>query len=170
MVRIGFDNPEWVVELGSCLMPQSLSRIYLHIIFSTKNRERRLIDADLRKSLHAYVAATMKQVDCVPVEIGGVEDHIHILCLFPRTRSVADVVKEAKRVSTNWLQEQSAELSGFHWQSGYGVFSVSQSNVAGVVDYIRNQEQHHRQLMFQDEYRAFLKKHAVEFDERYVWD
>lgn len=151
-------------------MPQSLSRIYLHIIFSTKNRKRSLIDGDLRKSLHAYVAATMKHLECVPVEIGGVEDHIHILCGFPRTQSVADVVKETKRVSTNWLQEQSPGLRTFHWQAGYGVFSVSQSNVAGVAEYIRNQEEHHRKLMFQDEYRAFLRKHAVEFDERYVWD
>lgn len=104
------------------------------------------------------------------MEIGGVEDHIHILCLFPRTQSVADMVKETKRVSTNWLQEHTMELRDFHWQSGYGVFSVSQSNVAGVADYICNQEEHHRQLTFQDEYRAFLRKHAVEFDERYVWD
>jgi hypothetical protein len=89
---------------------------------------------------------------------------------FPRTRSVADVIKETKRVSTNWLHEQTMELRGFHWQSGYGVFSVSQSNVAGVVEYIRNQEEHHRKLTFQDEYRAFLRKHAVEFDEQYVWD
>ena len=151
-------------------MPQSLSRIYLHIIFSTKNRERLLTDLDLRKSLHAYVGATMKQLDCTPVEIGGVEDHLHILCLFPRTRSVAEVVKETKRVSTNWLQEQAVELRDFHWQAGYGVFSVSQSNVDGVVEYIRRQEEHHRKQTFQDEYRAFLRKHAVEFDERYVWD
>jgi REP element-mobilizing transposase RayT len=125
---------------------------------------------ELRKALHAYVAATMKNLECIPVEIGGVEDHIHILCLFPRTQSVADVVKETKRVSTNWLQEKAAGLTDFHWQSGYGVFSVSQSNVDGVVEYIRHQEEHHRELTFQDEYRAFLRKHAVEFDERYVWD
>ncbi len=151
-------------------MPQSLSRIYLHIIFSTKNRERLLIDADLRKALHAYVAATMKPLDCVPVEIDGVEDHIHILCLFPRTHSVADVVKETKRVSTNWLQAQAMELHDFHWQSGYGVLSVSQSNVNDLVEYIRNQEEHHSKVTFQDEYRAFLRRHAVEFDEQYVWD
>lgn len=151
-------------------MSQSLSRIYLHIVFSTKNRERFLVDADLRKSLHAYVGATMKHLECTPVEIGGVEDHIHILCLLPRTRTVAEVVKETKRVSTNWLHEQAEELRGFHWQAGYGAFSVSQSNVDEVVDYIRRQEEHHRKVTFQDEYRAFLKKHAVEFDERYVWD
>ncbi len=151
-------------------MPQSLSRIYLHIVFPTKNRERLLTDLDLRKSLHAYVGATMKQLDCTPVEIGGVEDHLHILCLFPRTRSVAEVVKETKRVSTKWLQEQMVELRDFHWQAGYGVFFVSQSNVEAVVDYIRRQEEHHRTVTFQDEYRAFLRKHAVEYDERYVWD
>lgn len=151
-------------------MPQSQSRIYLHIVFSTKNRERLLTDSDLRKSLHAYVGATMKALDCPPVEIGGVEDHMHILCLFPRTRSVAEIVKETKRVSTNWLQGQAAGLRDFHWQAGYGVFSVSQLNVEAVVDYIRRQEEHHRTATFQDEYRAFLRKHAVEYDERYVWD
>lgn len=112
----------------------------------------------------------MKQLDCIPVEIGGVEDHVHILCLLPRTRSVAEVVKETKRVSTNWVQEHDPELMKFHWQSGYGVFSVSQSNVSGVIEYIRQQEDHHRRVTFQDEYRAFLRKHAVDFDERYVWD
>jgi REP element-mobilizing transposase RayT len=151
-------------------MPQSLSRIYLHFIFSTKDRQPWLKGGELRRSLHAYMGATLKQLDCVPVEIGGVEDHVHLLCLFPRTRSVADVVKETKRVATNWLQEQEDGLRGFHWQKGYGVFSVSQSSVNGVVDYIRRQEEHHREVTFQDEYRVFLRKHAVEFDERYVWD
>ena len=151
-------------------MPQSLSRIYLHIIFSTKNRERFLTDAELRMVLHAYLGATMKNLECVPVEIGGVEDHVHILCLFPRTQSVAGVVKETKRVSTNWLHEKSPDLRGFHWQNGYGVFSVSHSSVGEVVEYIRHQDEHHRKMTFQDEYRAFLRKHAVDFDERYVWD
>jgi REP element-mobilizing transposase RayT len=151
-------------------MPQSLSRIYLHIVFSTKGREPWLRGNELRRSMHAYVGATMKQLDCMPVEIGGVEDHLHILCLFPRTRNVAEVVKETKRVSTHWVQERNPELRGFHWQSGYGVFSVSQSNVSEVIEYIREQEDHHRKVTFQDEYRAFLRKHAVEFDERYVWD
>jgi REP element-mobilizing transposase RayT len=151
-------------------MPQSLSRIYLHVIFSTKNRQRWLSDPDTRKSLHSFMAATMKQLECTPVEIGGVEDHVHLLCLFPRTRSVADVVKETKRVSTNWLKDRDSTMRDFQWQSGYGVFSVSQSNVDAVIDYIRDQEEHHRKLTFEDEYRAFLHRHAVEFDERYVWD
>ena len=151
-------------------MPQSLSRIDLPLVFSTKDRQPWLRSADLRKSLFGYMGATMKQLDCMPVEIGGVEDHVHLLCLFPRTRSVADVIKETKRVSTKWLQEQTVELRDFHWQAGYGVFSVSQSNVESVIGYIRDQESHHRKVTFQDEYRAFLRRHAVEFDERYVWD
>ncbi|MES2982906.1 MAG: IS200/IS605 family transposase [Verrucomicrobiota bacterium] len=151
-------------------MSQSLSRIYLHIVFSTKDRQPFLLDSELRKSLHAYIAGTMKQLDCIPVEIGGVEDHIHILCLLPRARTVADVVKETKRLSTRWLQEQDLTVKDFHWQSGYGVFSVSQSSVNAVTEYITNQEEHHRKVSFQDEYRAFLKKHAVDFDEKYVWD
>ena len=151
-------------------MPQSLSRIYLHFVFSTKDRQPWLKRADLRKELFGYIGATLKKLDCVPVEIGGVEDHVHLLCLFPRTRSVAEVIKETKRVSTNWLQDQASDLQGFRWQAGYGVFSVSQSNVPTVIQYIRGQEEHHRKMTFQEEYRAFLKKHAVDFDERYVWD
>ena len=151
-------------------MPQSLSRIYLHIVFSTKDRQPFLSDSQLRKSLHSFIAGTMKQLDCIPVEIGGVEDHVHILCLLPRTKTVAEVVKETKRVSTNWLKEQSLTFQNFHWQGGYGVFSVSQSNVNAVVEYISNQEEHHREVSFQEEYRAFLRKHAVDFDEIYVWD
>lgn len=151
-------------------MPQSLSRIYVHVVFSTKGREPWLRDSELRQALHAYIGGTLKQLECMPLEIGGVEDHIHILMLFPRTRSVADVVKETKRVSTKWLQSQASYLKSFHWQAGYGVFFVSQSNVVVVVDYIRHQEEHHRKLKFQDEYRAFQRKHAVEFDEHYVWD
>ena len=96
--------------------------------------------------------------------------HVHVLVLCPRTRAIAGIVKETKRVSTNWLKDRRPEWHHFHWQAGYGVFSVSQSNVDEVVDYIRRQEDHHREVSFQDEYRAFLRKHAVEFDERYVWD
>jgi putative transposase len=157
-------------NIGYPLMPQSLSRIYLHIVFSTKDRQPCLQDRELRTALHAYMAATLKHLDCIPVEIGGVEDHVHILCLLPRTKTVAELVKEVKRVSTNWLKEQSPSLKYFHWQAGYGVFSVSQSNVNDVIKYILNQEEHHSKIIFQDEYRVLLRKHAVDFDEKFVWD
>ncbi|NNC89756.1 MAG: transposase [Akkermansiaceae bacterium] len=151
-------------------MPQSLARVYLHVVFSTKDRYPFLEPPALRHELHAYLGGVLKNLDCVPVEIGGVADHVHLLLLHPRTKSIAEVVKEAKRISTGWLQEQSGMPVHFHWQAGYGVFSVSQSKVEEVVEYIRGQEEHHRRVTFQDEYREFLRKHAVEFDEKYVWD
>ena len=151
-------------------MPQSLSRVYLHVIFSTKNREAYLVDGDMRHSLYGYIAKILKPLDSQAVEIGGVADHVHLLTLFPRTRAIAETVKEVKRVSTNWIQGQAEDLKAFRWQTGYGVFSVSPSSVDEVVGYIRNQEAHHRSVTFQEEYREFLRRHAVEYDERFVWD
>lgn len=165
-----FDKPEGLVEAWAYHATIVVPHLPAHCFL---NEESRTVS---HRSGIAKVPSCIRRCDnealleCTPVEIGGVEDHVHILSLFPRTRTVAEVVKETKRVSTNWLLEQAEELRGFHWQAGYGVFSVSQSNVDGVVDYIRRQEEHHRKQTFQDEYRAFLKKHAVEFDERYVWD
>ena len=102
--------------------------------------------------------------------INGVEDHIHALFALSRTHSIAAVVKEIKRTSSGFAKELAQELAKFHWQNGYGAFSVSQSNLQEVVVYIQNQEEHHKRVTFQDEYRAFLKAYGIEYDERYVWD
>lgn len=151
-------------------MPQSLARVYLHIIFSTKDRQPMFRTKELRDELHAYMAGVVKRLGCEPVEVGGIADHVHLLVLQSRTLSIADSVKETKRVSTNWVQGRGGVFANFRWQAGYGVFSVSQSNAEEVSQYIQNQEEHHRKLSFQDEYRAFLRKHAASFDESYVWD
>jgi putative transposase len=150
-------------------MSQSLSRIYLHLVFSTKDRYPYFGNKELRDELHSYLGGVLKTLKTEPVEIGGVADHVHALILFPRTMTVAEMVKETKRASTTWVRSQKEVWKNFHWQGGYGVFSVSPSNVEDVVAYIRNQEEHHRRVTFQDEYRALLKKHAVCFDEKYVW-
>ena len=97
-------------------------------------------------------------------------DHVHILCRFGRSLSIADLIKELKRESSQWLKTKASDLAGFYWQKGYGVFSVSASNVDEVRTYIADQERHHRQMSFQDEFRLLLKKHGLEWDERYVWD
>jgi putative transposase len=149
-------------------MPQSLSKIYLHIVFSTKNREPFLSDEQLGSELHAFMGGISKQLDCNPIRIGGTADHVHLLVVLARTVSVADLVKEVKRVSSVWLHEK--EISGFKWQAGYASFSVSQSNVEQVEKYISNQMEHHKKASFQDELRDFLKKHDLEFNEQYVWD
>ena len=150
-------------------MPQSLARLYVHLIFSTKHRER-LITNGVRQSLHAYMATVLQNFKCAPVLINSVEDHARILFELGRTVAVSQAVEEVKTTSSKWIKTQAAEFAGFAWQSGYGAFSVSESNVPAVRDYVANQREHHRVKSFQEEYRAFLEKHGVAYDERYVWD
>jgi putative transposase len=151
-------------------MPQSLSAVYIHLVFSTKERRPFLRDNDMRAALHAYLGATSKMMECPPIIVGGIEDHVHILARLARTITQAEWAKELKRVSSLWLKEQDSHYSDFHWQGGYACFSVSESNLAQVKRYIANQEEHHRKISFQDELRALLSKHGLEWDERYVWD
>ena len=151
-------------------MPQSLSAVYIHLAFSTEERRALLRDKTVRDALHAYLGGISKQLECPPIRIGGVEDHVHVLARFGRTIRQAEWVKELKRVSNLWLKQQGRKYADFQWQGGYAAFSVSRSYLAQVTEYIANQEEHHRQQTFQDELRALLRKHDVEFDERYVWD
>ena len=150
-------------------MPQSLSAVYIHLVFSTKHRQPFLRDQILRQDLHSFLGGTSKTLDCPPLLVGGVEDHIHLLARFGRTITQADWVKELKRVSNQWLKEH-AGFANFQWQGGYADFSVSQSNLEQVKRYIANQEKHHRKLSFQDELRKLFTKHQMDWDERYVWD
>ncbi|HEX5875853.1 MAG TPA: transposase [Pyrinomonadaceae bacterium] len=120
--------------------------------------------------MHAYLAEMLRSHNCETLIVGGVEDHAHALFALSRTLPVASVVKEVKRKSSGWVKQASRQLRKFHWQGGYAAFSVSQSNLLEVVRYIENQEEHHRRVTFQDEYRAFLKAYGVDYDERYVWD
>ena len=151
-------------------MPQSLSAVYVHLVFSTKERRPFLRDRTLHESLHAYLGSVSKQLECPPLRVGGVKDHVHLLCRLARTITQADWVKELKRVSNVWLKQQGRDYSGFQWQGGYAAFSVSQSNLEEVARYISEQEEHHKKMSFQDEFRALLRKHNLEWDERYVWD
>ena len=151
-------------------MAQSLARLWTHLIFSTKNRYPFLRDKVLRAEMHAYVAEMLRKHGCETLIVGGVADHAHSLFALSRTLPIASIVKEVKRTSSGWIKEASRRHSKFHWQGGYAAFSVSQSNVQEVITYIENQEEHHKHVTFQDEYRAFLKAYAVEYDERYVWD
>jgi putative transposase len=150
-------------------MPQSLSAVYLHAVFSTKDRRPFLSDRELRLSLHGYLGEISKRLGCAPLRVGGVEDHLHILARLGRTVTQADWIKELKRASTLWLKSQPS-VSNFSWQGGYGCFSVSVSNLETVKAYIDNQEEHHKKLTFQDELRALLRKHGETWDEKYLWD
>ncbi len=150
-------------------MPQSLARLPIHLVFSTKNRERIITDA-IRDSLHAYMATVLQHLGCPPVLINSVEDHVHILFELSRTVAVSSAVEDVKKASSKWIKTQGTEFAGFSWQAGYGAFAVSESNVDAVRQYVANQQEHHRTQSFQEEYRAFLERHRVGFDERYVWD
>ena len=151
-------------------MPQSLSAVYIHLVFSTKERRPFLRDEAMRGALHSYLGGISKQLDCPPILVGGVEDHVHLLARFGRSITQAEWVKELKRVSNMWLKERDRDYADFQWQGGYADFSVSQSNLEQVTRYIANQAPHHRKIGFQDELRALLRKHQIEWDEKYIWD
>jgi len=151
-------------------MPQSFSRLWTHLIFSTKERFPFLTDRQVRRDMHAYLATVLRSHDCETLIVDGAKDHVHALFALSRKTSISTVVKEIKRTSSSWIKDLSPQLKRFHWQNGYGAFSVSQSHLDQVCKYIERQEQHHRRVVFEDEYRAFLKKYQAEYDERYVWD
>ena len=150
-------------------MAQSLAKLITHIIFSTKNR-RPLISVEVRPALNAYFVGILREWDCPSILVNSVPDHVHILCCLSKNHALAKVVEEIKKGTSKWLKRQDDSLRDFHWQNGYGAFSVSQSNVAEVPRYIEGQEAHHREVSFEDELRAFLRKHEVGYDEQYVWD
>ncbi len=150
-------------------MPQSLVRNLMHIIFSTKNRKP-LIVPEVKDSLKAYLIGTLRKLESPSLEINCVADHVHVLCSLSRKTALMTLLEELKKSSSKWIKSQGPRLGAFYWQAGYGGFSVSESNVDGVRDYIRRQEEHHRTMTFQEEYRAILRKHGIDFDERYVWD
>ena len=150
-------------------MPQSLARLHIHLVFSTKNREPLITDL-VRDGLHRYIASVLQNLGCAPALINSVEDHAHFLFDLARTVSISQVVEDVKKSSSKWIKTQGPEFAGFAWQAGYGAFGVSEANMETVLQYIANQREHHRTKTFQEEYRAFLVQHKLSFDERYVWD
>ena len=151
-------------------MPQSLAQIYLHLVFSTKDRRPFFVDKAVRQEAHKYLGGTCNNLDCPVLNVGGPADHVHILCRLARTTSVADLVRELKRESSQCLKTKGNSLADFYWQNGYGAFSLSPAHVDALRDYIVNQEEHHRRETFQEEFRRLLTKCGLEWDERYVWD
>ena len=150
-------------------MPQSLANVLVHLIYSTKNRHPWLT-LEVRPALFAYQTGAFRELDSPAVVIGGERDHVHALFVLSRTRALSDVIEGVKRSSSKWLKTQGRALSDFQWQRGYGAFSVAQSQVRRVRQYIESQEEHHKTVSFQDEFRAFLQRYRVEYDEQYVWD
>ena len=151
-------------------MSQSLTQVYLHIVFSTKHRKRFLQDKQTRAEMHAYLVGICRNVQSPSLVVGGADDHIHILCRQSKNLTVVDFLRELKRDSSSWVKKQFPEISSFYWQQGYGAFSISPSHVDALRQYIAGQEEHHRQESFQDEFRRLCKKYGVDLDERYAWD
>jgi putative transposase len=150
-------------------VPQSLSQVIIHIVFSTKDR-RPWLDQGIRPRIHAYLATVCRDCECEAYRIGGVADHVHIAARLARTVSQAALLEKMKKTSSAWIKEQSQQYSLFSWQNGYGGFSIGWSQLEDLTGYIEQQEEHHRTRTFQEEYRELLRKYHVQFDERYVWD
>ncbi len=150
-------------------MPQSLAKVCVHIVFSTKYRQP-LIDEKIENELWSYMGGICNELECQPVKIGGYVDHIHILCVLSRKIAIMKLVQEIKQSSSKWIKTKGHEYKDFYWQDGYGIFSVNPSGLDVVIRYIENQKAHHQEKEFKDEFRGFLKKYNVEYDERYVWD
>jgi len=150
-------------------MAQSLSSILIHLVFSTKNREPFITPA-IETELHPYMATIFRELKSPSLAINGTSDHLHILFSLGRVIKVADLVEEVKTESSKWIKTKGPEFRNFHWQAGYGAFSIGQSNVETLKRYIRGQKRHHRRFTFQDEFRKFLTRYEIDYDERYVWD
>lgn len=147
-------------------MPQTFSNLLVHVVYSTKDRAP-LITADKRPRLYAYIGGIVRELDSTLIDIGGVEDHVHLLIHYPPKIAISELVGKIKANSSKWANE---EFGGFAWQGGYAAFSVSESGKRALRAYIASQEEHHRRVSFQDEVRAFLRKHGLECDERYMWN
>lgn len=150
-------------------MAQSLSKVYVHAIFSTKHRVPIIAD-DWRDELFAVIGGAVNNVGCQSRLVGGVADHVHLLFVLNRTVSIADAIGTVKKASSSWVNERRKTAATFAWQAGYATFSAAQSNVDAVREYIRNQPEHHKTQSFQDELREWLTRYEEAFDERYIWD
>ena len=149
-------------------MAQSLSKLLVHVTFSTKGRHPFLEDKNLRQELYNYMSALFGKMDSLAIVIRGVADHLHILFVLNRNRTLSEVMRSIKASSSGWLKRKGVD--GFAWQNGYAAFSVGESTIQSVKNYIENQVEHHKKFDFRNELRELLKRHNVEFDERYIWD
>ncbi len=150
-------------------MSQSLSKVCVHITFSTKNRHP-FIDKEIEKELWAYLGGVCRALDCHPVRVGGHHDHVHICCLLSKKITQVKLLEQIKKESSKWIKTKGRKYEKFYWQDGYSIFSINPSEVERVVGYIDSQADHHARRTFQQELVAFLKKYGVEYDERYLWD
>jgi len=150
-------------------MPQSLTKLYAHLVFSTRNRYP-FLDTEIRERVHGYLATTIRNLDSPYVVVGGVADHVHVLFDMGKMRAPVAFIEQAKRESSKFVKTLGIRYRDFYWQRGYGMFSVSPTHLKDAEEYVRRQEDHHQKKTFQEEFREFMKRYGMEFDERYVWD
>jgi putative transposase len=149
-------------------MAHTFTSLLTHVVFSTSERRPFLSEA-MRPDAHAYIGGILRKLRAVPIAIGGTSNHVHLLLRLPADLALADCLRVVKTNSSRWIKERWPERCLFSWQSGYGAFTVSESNRGAVIPYIQRQEHHHGSISFQEEFLALLKRHGVEFDESYVW-
>jgi putative transposase len=150
-------------------MPQSLVKMLVHIVFSTKNRED-LILPGIESSLFGYMHGIVENNKSKLILANGTTDHVHLLISLGKTLSISELVGDIKRDSSSWIKKEGSDFKNFYWQEGYGAFSVGQTQVGEVMKYIESQKEHHKSKDFKTEFRGFLNKYEMEYDERYVWD
>jgi putative transposase len=149
-------------------MSRTFTSLLTHLVFSTKDREP-LIVSEMKQELYAYLGGLTRELKGKSYGINGTSDHVHMLISLPPVISISDALRFLKSNSSGWVHDRWRKRRAFAWQLGYGAFSVSRSNVDGVLKYISNQETHHRRITFKDEFIDFLVKHEIEYDERYIW-
>lgn len=149
-------------------MAQSLSKLYVHIVFHIKNQNVKIRNEE-KDELYAYMATIIKDNQSIPILINGTEDHVHILCVISKNIALSKLVEEIKRHSSRWIKTKNRNYANFAWQGGYAGFSVSQSLHDRTKNYILNQEEHHRKLTFKEEYILFLKQYGIDYDENFLW-
>ncbi len=150
-------------------MAQSLSKLYVHLVFSSKGRTETLPKTHLAK-VHAYIAEILNENNCVAIRVGGTANHVHILMLMGRTVALSDIVRKVKSSSARWINNKNGLLNNFAWQDGFGAFSISQSHINAVSNYIDKQEEHHKIVTFKDEFRRLCHLYNIDIDEKYVWN
>jgi REP element-mobilizing transposase RayT len=149
-------------------MANTYTSLHFHIIFSTKNRER-WITSEIEQRIWEYLGGIARKNEMKALQIGGIEDHVHVVIGMRPTMCVSEAVQLLKGGSSKWIHDTFPNMAGFAWQDGYGAFTVSKSQLPDVIHYAANQREHHRVRTFQEEYRALLEKHQIEYDERYIW-
>lgn len=150
-------------------MAHTFTNLLTHLIFSTKDR-RPFLDAALKERLFPYMAGIFKELDAEPLLINGPADHVHILGVLPARTASSEIIGKVKANSSGWVHKTFPHQRTFAWQTGYAAFSVSSSQKRNVLKYIANQEEHHRKVSFKEEFTRFLKRHEIQYEEKYLWE